>query len=250
MKSIHAWPGSTVSTKVDTYQQPPESVGGGAVSECGVSAAWMRLPSLHGRTCSVPALRHRPTSDRFRRLLVGVDLGRHGRSRPCVDALHSILEIFDFDGDSSAHGVDPRQIAGLCRRRGGSGCGGVSRMGPRHASGGLGRTPNPGLAVCAGKRTRASGDRAYMGEGALLATHCFASARTHSRQRLGRAPEGYLQRPPPPDPPRHPTECTLLLLPWRLPASGRHYRRCRAQPGRTPPTGSRRPERVPYAAIR
>ncbi|MBA0237097.1 hypothetical protein D7Y49_22965 [Stenotrophomonas maltophilia] len=33
-------------------------------------------------------------------------------------------------------------------------------MGPRHASGGLGRTPNPGLAVCAGLRTRASGDRA------------------------------------------------------------------------------------------
>ncbi len=49
-----------------------------------------------------------------------------------------------------------RQIAAICRRRGGSGCGGVSRMGPRHASGGLGRTPNPGLAVCAGQRTRAS----------------------------------------------------------------------------------------------
>jgi len=49
-----------------------------------------------------------------------------------------------------------RQIAGNCRRRGGSGCGSVRGMGPRHASGGLGRTPNPGLAVCAGKRTRAS----------------------------------------------------------------------------------------------
>jgi len=35
-----------VSTKVDTYQQPREPVEGGAVSECGVSAAWMRLPSL------------------------------------------------------------------------------------------------------------------------------------------------------------------------------------------------------------
>src|SRR6185437_7512691 len=34
-------------------------------------------------------------------------------------------------------------------------------MGPRHASGGLGRTPNPGLAVCAGKRTRASRGQAY-----------------------------------------------------------------------------------------
>ncbi|TDV29482.1 hypothetical protein N440_0257 [Stenotrophomonas sp. CC22-02] len=33
-----------------------------------------------------------------------------------------------------------------------------------------------------------------MGEGALLAKHCFASARTHSRQRLGRTPEGGLRR--------------------------------------------------------
>ena len=60
------------------------------------------------------------------------------------------------------NGQHPPTAAGTCRRRGGSGCGGVSRMGPRHASGGLGRTPNPGLAVCAGQRTRASGDRAYM----------------------------------------------------------------------------------------
>ncbi|OWQ73286.1 hypothetical protein CEE56_08040 [Stenotrophomonas maltophilia] len=68
----------------------------------------------------------------------------------------------------------------------------------------------------------------------------------------------YLRRPPQPDPPRHPPECRLLLLLLplplplllRLPASGRHYRRCRAQPGRTPPTGRRRPEQVPYAAIR
>ncbi len=36
-------------------------------------------------------------------------------------------------------------------------------MGPRHASGGLGRTPNPGLAVCAGQRTRASRDQAPNG---------------------------------------------------------------------------------------
>ena len=50
-----------------------------------------------------------------------------------------------------------------------------------------------------------------MGEGALLAKHCFASARTHSRRRLGRAPEGDLQRPPQPDPPRHPTGNPLLL---------------------------------------
>ena len=98
-------------------------------------------------------------------------------------------------------------------------------MGPRHASGGLGRTPNPGLAVCAGLRTRASGDRAYMGEGALLAKHCFASARTHSRQRLGRAPEGDLQRPPQPDLPRLPSGgqllLLLLLLLWIVAGAGR-----------------------------
>ena len=55
-------------------------------------------------------------------------------------------------------------------------------------------------------------DQAPMGEGALLAKHCFASARTHSRQRLGRTPEGGLRRPPQPDPPRQPTESQLLTL--------------------------------------
>ncbi|SSM89097.1 Uncharacterised protein [Acinetobacter baumannii] len=112
-------------------------------------------------------------------------------------------------------------------------------MGPRHASGGLGRTPNPGLAVCAGQRTRASGDRAYMGEGALLAKHCFASARTHSRQRLGRTPEGDLQRPPQPDPSRHPTECMLLLL---LSLWPRQVQGCK--PCRTPPTCGARAARA------
>ena len=55
-KFIHAWRGSTRSG---------QSVRGGAVSECGVSAAWMRLPSLHGRTCGVPAFRHRPAKPRI-----------------------------------------------------------------------------------------------------------------------------------------------------------------------------------------
>ena len=50
----------------------------------------------------------------------------------------------------------------------------------------------------------------------MLAKHCFASARTHSRQRLGRAPEGDLQRPLQPDPPRHPTDSPLLPLPLPL----------------------------------
>ncbi len=59
-------------------------------------------------------------------------------------------------------GSGERPCAENCRSRGGLDGGGVSRMGPRHASGGLGRTPNPGLAVCAGQRTRASGDQASM----------------------------------------------------------------------------------------
>ena len=50
----------------------------------------------------------------------------------------------------------------------------------------------------------------------------------------------YLQRPPQPDPPRHPTECQLRLLLLRLPASGRHYRfgGCRAPPGQSPSPAS------------
>ncbi|RRU66962.1 hypothetical protein EGJ89_21140 [Stenotrophomonas maltophilia] len=72
-----------------------------------------------------------------------------------------------------------------------------------------------------------------MGEGALLAKHRFASARTHSRQRLGRAPEGYLQRPPQPDPPRHPTGNQLLTLLWLRPLPLR-------VPGATRPTSPTR----------
>ncbi|MBA0315346.1 hypothetical protein D7Y46_08190 [Stenotrophomonas maltophilia] len=58
----------------------------------------------------------------------------------------------------------------------------------------------------------------------------------------GREPHGcgdratwtYLQRPPQPDPPRHPSAgpLLLLLLLLRLPASGRHYPRV---PGATRP---------------
>ncbi len=54
-----------------------DSVGCGAVSDCGDAVnpslgAWPRHP-CRGH----PALRHRPTSDRTPRLLAGVDLGRH-----------------------------------------------------------------------------------------------------------------------------------------------------------------------------
>ena len=49
-------------------------------------------------------------------------------------------------------------------------CKTAGAMGPRHAPGGLGRTPNPDLAVCAGQRTRARRLRAPM-DGF---TACFA----------------------------------------------------------------------------
>ncbi len=46
------------------YQYPSnrhrETVEGGAVSDCGVSAAWMPRPSPQGRVYGVPAIRHRP----------------------------------------------------------------------------------------------------------------------------------------------------------------------------------------------
>jgi len=51
------------------------------------------------------------------------------------------------DTHQQQHRTQFGQIAGVCRRRGGSGCGGVRGMGPRYTSGGLGRTPNPGLVV-------------------------------------------------------------------------------------------------------
>ncbi len=60
------------------------------------------------------------------------------------------------------------QIAEICQRWGGMGRQDRWRHGCRH--------------------------RAPMGEGALLAKHCFASARTHSRQRLGRTAERGLRR--------------------------------------------------------
>ena len=120
----------------------------------------------------------------------------------------------------------------------------VGAMGPRHASGGLGRTPNPGLAVCAGQRTRARRHRAPRGEGALLAKHCFASARTHSRQRLGRTPEGVHGvscQPTPPRPTnRNPEPLWLWLWLWLLPAAGGPPRVSAAPPHPTRSGSSRR----------
>ncbi len=91
---------------------------------------------------------------------------------------------------------------GNCRRRGGVGWQDRWRHGWRH--------------------------RAPRGEGALLAKHCFASARTHSRQRLGRSGGSRRVLPTHTAPPN--TQKPRAALALDLPASGRHYRGCRVQP--------------------
>ncbi|PSD21570.1 hypothetical protein C7E13_21050 [Stenotrophomonas maltophilia] len=83
--------------------------------------------------------------------------------------------------DTYQSGMPFRQIAGTCRRRGGSGCGSVRGM-----------------------------------------------------DAAAKPPRTGLRRLPQPGPPRLPTENQLLPLPLPLPASGRHYRGCRAQPSLPP----------------
>ena len=57
-----------------------------------------------------------------------------------------------------------------------------------------GRLSGVGRRGLAGPLTPWMAPSSPMGEGALLAKHCFASARTLSRQRLGRTPEGGVRR--------------------------------------------------------
>ncbi|TIK67470.1 hypothetical protein E4416_08275 [Stenotrophomonas maltophilia] len=115
---------------------------------------------------------------------------------------------FDFNSTySMSMDVHPRTawiypIAKICQRWGGVGLQDRWRHGWRH--------------------------RAPMGEGALLAKHCFASARTHSRQRLGRSGGSRRVLPTHTAPlNRHESRAALAL---GLPASGRHYRGRRVRP--------------------
>ncbi len=61
-KSIHAWRGSTVPTKVDTHQEQQEPVEDGVGPVAGVSAAWMPRPSPQGRVYGVPRNRTHPAT--------------------------------------------------------------------------------------------------------------------------------------------------------------------------------------------
>ena len=122
--------------------------------------------AIHG--ANAPAWPTRPASDSF-------------RARPATEerkkSKSGSLRCACSGVDQGRH---PPTAAGTCRRRGGSGCGGVSAM-----------------------------------DGAIEATGM------------------YLRRPPQPEPPRLPSGSQLLTLLLKLPASGRHYRGCRAQPCRT-----------------
>ncbi len=94
-------------------------------------AGWIRLRgTLQVRPCKLgrrihaahapatgptpPSTDFRDLSERHGPLLVGVDLGRHSRSTPWVDAFRSRFEIFDSDGDSSTMAWI-HQIAEICQ---------------------------------------------------------------------------------------------------------------------------------------
>ena len=64
------------------------------------------------------------------------------RSTPCVDALRSIVEIIDFNGDSSTHGVDLPPSPEIRRGWGGVGWQDRWRHGWRH------RAPMDGFTAC------------------------------------------------------------------------------------------------------
>ncbi len=116
----------------------------------------------------------------------------------------------------------------------------VGAMGPRHASGGLGRTPNPGLAVCAGQRTRARRHRAPK-DGF---TACPANPHRPTQQAATQSRFGFgfqpLTLPAAGGPPRvsaappHPTRS----------GSSRRCRRCRSnRSGSSPGTAGDSPRR-------
>ena len=97
----------------------------------------------------------------LRALVVGSEPFSAGkRLRPLL------VSVRPTASESSRASATPRSTSIRHRETVEGGAGGAGRtvgaMGPRHASGGLGRTPNPGLAVCAGQRTRARRQRAPM----------------------------------------------------------------------------------------
>ncbi len=161
------------------------------------------MPRAHA--AHAPATGPTPPSTVFRDLserrtaLVGVDLGRHGRSTPCVDEFIRYLTDVSTKVDTYQQPREPVEGGAV------SECG-VSAAWARGM-------PRAGWA---GRRTPV-----------------LPCAQECAREQAAAKPTGtYLRRPRTPTPPRQPTECQLLLLLLRLPASGRHYQGCRAQPCR------------------
>ncbi len=180
-----------------------------------------------------PANPSRPASDNFRvrpprkRKKKSRSKGKSAwpaalcRAEPTLGCISIRYRILDSDVDSFAHGVDIVSTKADTYQQLGTVGGGavwvgrtVGAMGPRHASGGLGRTPNPGLAVCAGLRTRARHHRAPMGEGALPARHASQAPERPAATGWAGPRRGVYGVSCQPTPPRHPTDCPLLLLLW------------------------------------
>ncbi len=188
-----------------------ESTSRGLAGRVGCAGALQVRPCKLGRrihAAHAPAQPTRPASDSFRarpprKIKKEKSKSKAGRFA-CIHAWRGCVSTK----------VDTYQSNGAPRSvRGGAvwACRTVGAMGPRHASGGLGRMPNPGLAVCAGQRARARRHRApWMGLRRVLQAHT--------------APPGPASPPP----------LLPLLRLWPLPlrVPGR-------RPGQQTPTGRR-----------
>ncbi len=105
--SAGRWPATSVATSTSNAGFLWD---GGAVW-----AGRTRRKPIHG--ANGPACPHRPTSDRFRWLLVGVDLGRHGRSTPCVDEICQISKyIWGQIRFPAENGSDPESRSDRLRK--------------------------------------------------------------------------------------------------------------------------------------
>ncbi len=157
----------------------------------------MRLTPLHGHPpCSTVC--GRPPRKKERRATAGRALAgaEHGSALQgqCrtkqKDAANAASFLFSI---SSSVTQCSSTVTGNCR--GGAVWVGrtVGATGPRHASGGWAGRPTRSCRVRRTAHTSKAPSSPRVR--ALCAKHCFASARTHSRQRLGRTAEGFTACP-------------------------------------------------------
>ncbi len=190
--------------------QAGPAAGGCAFGRLRSSASQAKRPHPWGlgrgiHAADTPATGPTPPSTVFRDLserrtaLVGVDLGRHGRSTSCVDEFTQYLTDVSTKVDTYQQPREPVEGGAV------SECGVSAAWARGMPRAGWAGRPTPVL-PCAQESAH--------------------------EQAAAKPAWTYLRRPRTPTPPRQPTECQLLLLPLRLPASGRHYQGGRAQPCR------------------